>query len=96
MNSKIGVFVRSRPLLLHEARGKRCVSIDNDAVLIADKKFNFDCVFDENDNQTTIYDRCVRSLVDGCFKGFNGTVFACKCETFNRLSFLTYFRRSNW
>ncbi len=77
MNSKIGVFVRSRPLLNHELRGKRCVGTSKDTISIADKKFTFDSVFDETVGQSSIYDSCVKSLVDGCFLGFNGTVFAC-------------------
>jgi hypothetical protein len=78
MNSKIGVFVRSRPLLNHEIRGKRCLTTSRDTVTIADKKITFDSVFDESVDQNVIYEKCVKNLVEGCFQGFNGTVFACK------------------
>lgn len=78
VSSKVGVYVRCRPLNSRELQGRRCLSIKNDTVFVGDKKFAFEHIFDENAAQLDIYEACVKSLVDGCFKGFNATVFACK------------------
>ncbi len=78
MNTKIKVFIRNRPLLSNESRGKRCLTASADTISIGDKKFVFESVFDESVNQSAIYDKCVKPLVEGCFSGFNATVFACE------------------
>lgn len=41
-----------------------------------DKSFTYDYVFDQQTQQETIYDQCVRELVDGTFDGYNATVLA--------------------
>ncbi len=76
MDSKINVVVRCRPLSDNEARGRRSLNILDDGVQVADKKFSFELVFDEHSRQAEVYDRCVGSLVEGCFSGFNATVLA--------------------
>ena len=82
--SKVRVAVRVAPStadsLLRGAGSRRCLYANHDkkSVNIGDKNFNFDYVFDENSSQLDVYNSCVSSLVTGCFKGFNGTVFACK------------------
>lgn len=78
MDSRINVVVRCRPLLRSEIRGRRSVSIVEDGIQIADKKFQFETVLDESTAQEEVYERCVKSLVDGCFDGYNATVLACK------------------
>ncbi|XP_077966230.1 kinesin-like protein KIF21A isoform X5 [Styela clava] len=40
------------------------------------KRFTYDYVFDLPTQQITIYETCVRKLVDGCFNGYNATVLA--------------------
>lgn len=41
-----------------------------------DKAFTFDFVFDLEAPQEHIYSQCVEKLVEGCFEGYNATVFA--------------------
>uniref|UniRef100_A0A4W3GPV7 Kinesin family member 21B n=1 Tax=Callorhinchus milii TaxID=7868 RepID=A0A4W3GPV7_CALMI len=45
-------------------------------ILGKDKAFTFDFVFDTEARQEEIYNACVYKLVDGCFEGYNATVFA--------------------
>ena len=42
----------------------------------AQKAFTFDHVFDTETRQQTIYDTCVRELIEGCLDGYNTTVLA--------------------
>lgn len=76
--SKVRVCIRSRPLSAKEYRTRRCLSIstDKNQISIGDKSYAFDNVFSESSTQRDIYDNCVKSLVDGCFHGFNATIFA--------------------
>uniref|UniRef100_A0A9J2Q873 Kinesin motor domain-containing protein n=1 Tax=Ascaris lumbricoides TaxID=6252 RepID=A0A9J2Q873_ASCLU len=41
-----------------------------------DRSFTYDFVFDQPTPQSTVYEKCVESLVDGTFGGFNATVLA--------------------
>ncbi|XP_029007089.1 kinesin-like protein KIF21B isoform X8 [Betta splendens] len=41
-----------------------------------DKAFTYDFVFDIDSEQQHIYQTCVYKLIDGCFEGYNATVFA--------------------
>uniref|UniRef100_A0A8C3HBY4 Kinesin family member 21A n=1 Tax=Chrysemys picta bellii TaxID=8478 RepID=A0A8C3HBY4_CHRPI len=41
-----------------------------------DKAFTFDYVFNIDSQQEEIYDQCVEKLIEGCFEGYNATVFA--------------------
>uniref|UniRef100_A0A3Q3AIB3 Kinesin family member 21A n=1 Tax=Kryptolebias marmoratus TaxID=37003 RepID=A0A3Q3AIB3_KRYMA len=45
-------------------------------VLGKDKAFTFDFVFDMDTQQDAIYTHCTERLIDGCFEGYNATVFA--------------------
>jgi len=78
VTSKVSVFVRCRPLSSKERMGRRCLTITKDSVNVGDKPFNFEAIFGEDSTQGLLYDSCVKDLVAGCFKGYNGTVFACK------------------
>jgi len=40
------------------------------------KAFTYDHAFDQPAGQQTIYERCVKNLVQGTFEGFNATVLA--------------------
>lgn len=74
--------VRCRPLQSKEVltqKFKKAVVLtsDNRKVIAGDKKeFIFDTVFGENAEQEDIYGTCVENLIDGCFSGYNATVFA--------------------
>lgn len=52
------------------------VSGGQQLMLGKDKAFTFDHVFDRETLQDSIYDSCVKMLVEGCFDGYNATVFA--------------------
>ncbi|XP_067288178.1 kinesin-like protein KIF21B isoform X1 [Pseudorasbora parva] len=41
-----------------------------------DKAFTYDFVFDLDAQQHQIYSACVHKLIEGCFEGYNATVFA--------------------
>lgn len=41
-----------------------------------DKAFTYDFVFDIDSEQQHIYQSCVHKLIEGCFEGYNATVFA--------------------
>ncbi|XP_067360608.1 kinesin-like protein KIF21B isoform X9 [Channa argus] len=41
-----------------------------------DKAFTYDFVFDIDSEQDYIYQTCVYKLIEGCFEGYNATVFA--------------------
>ncbi|KAJ8259637.1 hypothetical protein GJAV_G00171730 [Gymnothorax javanicus] len=45
-------------------------------VLGKDKAFTYDFVFDMDAQQEQIYSACVHKLIEGCFEGYNATVFA--------------------
>lgn len=41
-----------------------------------DKAFTFDHVFNIDSQQEEIYIQCIEKLIEGCFEGYNATVFA--------------------
>uniref|UniRef100_A0AAQ4QZY1 Kinesin family member 21A n=1 Tax=Gasterosteus aculeatus aculeatus TaxID=481459 RepID=A0AAQ4QZY1_GASAC len=41
-----------------------------------DKAFTYDHVFDITTQQDSIYAHCTESLIEGCFEGYNATIFA--------------------
>lgn len=45
-------------------------------VLGKDKAFTYDHVFDMDTQQETIYNQCTEKLIEGCFEGYNATIFA--------------------
>uniref|UniRef100_A0A8C1P6B0 Kinesin family member 21A n=1 Tax=Cyprinus carpio TaxID=7962 RepID=A0A8C1P6B0_CYPCA len=45
-------------------------------VLGKDKPFTFDYVFDMDSQQDSIYSNCTEKLIEGCFEGYNATIFA--------------------
>ena len=73
-NSTVTVAVRVRP----ESRAvRKCLSVDNNNQLsVGNKVFTYDHVFGEDATQEQVYGRVVERLVQGCFKGFNSTIFA--------------------
>ncbi|KAI2659276.1 Kinesin-like protein KIF21B [Labeo rohita] len=56
-----------------------CTSVtpgEPQVLLGKDKAFTYDFVFDLDAQQHQIYSACVQKLVEGCFEGYNATVFA--------------------
>uniref|UniRef100_A0A673CGU6 Kinesin-like protein KIF21A n=1 Tax=Sphaeramia orbicularis TaxID=375764 RepID=A0A673CGU6_9TELE len=45
-------------------------------VLGKDKAFTYDYVFDMDTQQDAIYTHCTETLIEGCFEGYNATIFA--------------------
>uniref|UniRef100_A0A3Q2PWI6 Kinesin family member 21A n=1 Tax=Fundulus heteroclitus TaxID=8078 RepID=A0A3Q2PWI6_FUNHE len=45
-------------------------------ILGKDKAFTYDFVFDMDSQQDAIYSTCTEKLIEGCFEGYNATVFA--------------------
>ncbi|KAF3859500.1 hypothetical protein F7725_021899 [Dissostichus mawsoni] len=41
-----------------------------------DKAFTYDHVMDMDSHQESIYTNCTESLIEGCFEGYNATIFA--------------------
>ena len=79
--NKVKVCVRCRPTLPREPteQSKR-LSLTDDKVIIRmndTREFGFNRIFPSNSNQEELFDYCVKELVDGCFDGYNATVFAC-------------------
>lgn len=79
--SSVRVAVRIRPQLAKERiEGCHiCTSVtpgEPQVFLGKDKAFTFDFVFDLEAPQEHIYSQCVEKLVEGCFEGYNATVFA--------------------
>jgi kinesin family member 21 len=78
------VAVRVRPLVgkeLSEGTKKECVfPPENDTaktkLFMGGKSFNFDAVFWADEKQESIFDKCTRNLVLGCFHGYNATILA--------------------
>ncbi|XP_036068508.1 kinesin-like protein KIF21A isoform X5 [Oryzias melastigma] len=45
-------------------------------ILGKDKAFTYDFLFDMDSQQDAIYSTCTEKLIEGCFEGYNATVFA--------------------
>uniref|UniRef100_A0A7N6A7S7 Kinesin motor domain-containing protein n=1 Tax=Anabas testudineus TaxID=64144 RepID=A0A7N6A7S7_ANATE len=45
-------------------------------ILGKDKAFTYDYLFDMDSEQDTIYTTCTEKLIEGCFEGYNATIFA--------------------
>lgn len=45
-------------------------------ILGKDKAFTYDYMFDMDSQQDAIYTACTEKLIDGCFEGYNATIFA--------------------
>nr|XP_056703204.1 kinesin-like protein KIF21A isoform X8 [Euleptes europaea] len=79
--SSVRVAVRVRPQLAKEKiEGCHiCTSVtpgEPQVFLGKDKAFTFDYVFDIESRQEEIYIQCIEKLIEGCFEGYNATVFA--------------------
>ncbi|XP_015269198.1 PREDICTED: kinesin-like protein KIF21A isoform X1 [Gekko japonicus] len=79
--SSVRVAVRIRPQLAKEKiEGCHiCTSVtpgEPQVFLGKDKAFTFDYVLDIESRQEEIYVQCIEKLIEGCFEGYNATVFA--------------------
>lgn len=45
-------------------------------ILGKDKAFTYDYLFDMDSHQDAIFTTCTEKLIDGCFEGYNATIFA--------------------
>ncbi|EPY81534.1 kinesin-like protein KIF21A isoform 4 [Camelus ferus] len=75
------IIIRIRPQLAKERiEGCHiCTSVtpgEPQVFLGKDKAFTFDYVFDLDSQQEQIYTQCIEKLIEGCFEGYNATVFA--------------------
>ncbi|XP_067654279.1 kinesin-like protein KIF21A isoform X2 [Haliotis asinina] len=80
-NTSVRVAIRVRPQNAKERIDicQVCTTVPSNepqVLLGNDKSFTFDHVYDMDTVQETIYNTCVRHLIDGCFDGYNATVFA--------------------
>nr|XP_046234853.1 kinesin-like protein KIF21A isoform X2 [Scatophagus argus] len=79
--SSVRVALRIRPQLAKEKiEGCHiCTFVmpgEPQVVLGKDKAFTYDYVFDMDTQQDTIYTHCTERLIEGCFEGYNATIFA--------------------
>ncbi|XP_062246142.1 kinesin-like protein KIF21A isoform X3 [Platichthys flesus] len=80
-DSTVRVALRIRPQLAREKiEGCHiCTYVmpgEPQVILGKDKAFTYDYVFDMDSQQDAIYKACTEKLIDGCFEGYNATVFA--------------------
>ncbi|KAL6116967.1 kif21a [Pungitius sinensis] len=79
--SSVRVALRIRPQLAREKiEGCHiCTYVmpgEPQVFLGKDKAFTYDHVFDITTQQDSIYTHCTESLIEGCFEGYNATIFA--------------------
>uniref|UniRef100_UPI0037E7265D kinesin-like protein KIF21A isoform X4 n=1 Tax=Semicossyphus pulcher TaxID=241346 RepID=UPI0037E7265D len=79
--STVRVALRIRPQLAREKiEGCHiCTYVmpgEPQVILGKDKSFTYDYMFDMDSQQDGIYTTCTEKLIDGCFEGYNATVFA--------------------
>ncbi|XP_063074225.1 kinesin-like protein KIF21A [Engraulis encrasicolus] len=79
--SSVRVALRVRPQLAREKiEGCHiCTFVtpgEPQVMLGKDKAFTYDFVFDMDTTQDAIYANCTEKLIEGCFEGYNATIFA--------------------
>ncbi|KAM4554341.1 kinesin-like protein KIF21A isoform 3-T3 [Fundulus diaphanus] len=79
--SSVRVALRIRPQLPREKiEGCHiCTYVmpgEPQVILGKDKAFTYDFMFDMDSQQDAIYSTCTEKLIEGCFEGYNATVFA--------------------
>ncbi|KAK9815388.1 hypothetical protein WJX72_002799 [[Myrmecia] bisecta] len=76
----VRVAVRVRPLSAQEqiSGSRACLLTDaaTKTIALGSRRFTFDHVFGHQSRQGDIFQQCVVGLADGCFEGYNATVFA--------------------
>ncbi|KAL2093339.1 hypothetical protein ACEWY4_010651 [Coilia grayii] len=79
--SSVRVALRIRPQLARE-KIEGChictfvTPCEPQVVLGKDKAFTYDYMFDMDSQQDSIYANCTEKLIEGCFEGYNATIFA--------------------
>ncbi|XP_062402973.1 kinesin-like protein KIF21A isoform X2 [Sardina pilchardus] len=79
--SSVRVALRIRPQLARE-KIEGChictfvTPAEPQVMLGKDKAFTYDYVFDMDSQQDAIYANCTEKLIEGCFEGYNATIFA--------------------
>ncbi|XP_040894170.1 kinesin-like protein KIF21A isoform X2 [Toxotes jaculatrix] len=79
--SSVRVALRIRPQLAREKiEGCHiCTYVmpgEPQVILGKDKAFTYDYLFDMDSQQDAIYTTCTEKLIEGCFEGYNATIFA--------------------
>ncbi|XP_038561743.1 kinesin-like protein KIF21A isoform X2 [Micropterus salmoides] len=79
--SSVRVALRIRPQLAREKiEGCHiCTYVmpgEPQVILGKDKAFTYDYMFDMDSQQEDLYTTCTEKLIEGCFEGYNATVFA--------------------
>lgn len=79
--SSVRVALRIRPQLAREKiEGCHiCTYVmpgEPQVILGKDKAFTYDYLFDMDSQQDSIFTTCTEKLIDGCFEGYNATIFA--------------------
>ncbi|KAL6106292.1 kif21a [Pungitius sinensis] len=79
--SSVRVALRIRPQLAREKiEGCHiCTYVmpgEPQVILGKDKSFTYDYMFDMDSQQEAVYASCTEKLIEGCFEGYNATVFA--------------------
>eukprot|EP00917_Polyrhabdina_sp_WS-2016_P015111 GHVP01032951.1.p1 GENE.GHVP01032951.1~~GHVP01032951.1.p1 ORF type:complete len:1338 (+),score=348.73 GHVP01032951.1:453-4466(+) len=79
--SNINVAVRFRPLNeLESALEENAWELNQENKSILDlrrnSEFYFDHIFSEDDDNISVFSHVAKDIVDGCIRGFNGTIFA--------------------
>ncbi|KAM4618967.1 kinesin-like protein KIF21A isoform 2-T2 [Polymixia lowei] len=79
--SSVRVALRIRPQLAREKiEGCHiCTYVmpgEPQVILGKDKAFTYDYMFDMDSQQEAIYANCTEKLIEGCFEGYNATIFA--------------------
>ncbi|KAL4225702.1 Kinesin-like protein kif21b [Mactra antiquata] len=80
-DTSVRVALRIRPQSARERIDmcQVCTAVmpsEKQVMLGKDKAFTFDYVYDMPSTQDFIYKDCVEKLIEGCFEGYNATVFA--------------------
>lgn len=79
---QINVCVRFKPLGFRERNAvklrRQSENSSQGTVVVGEKLFSFDSVFEADASQEKVYQTCIKPLVDGFFQGYNATVFACE------------------
>ncbi|XP_071956481.1 kinesin-like protein KIF21A isoform X3 [Antedon mediterranea] len=80
-DNAVSVAVRIRPQLAKEKIGmcRVCISVTpglEQVVLGPERMFTYDSVFNMDSTQESLYNSTVHRLIEGCYEGYNATVFA--------------------
>lgn len=83
-DTNVRVAVRCRPFNSREKAlddTNSCIKMTKDSIIISNSAgeehtFAFDCLFDQNSVQTSLYESIGVPILTKAFSGYNGTIFA--------------------